>query len=65
MRRRARVYQFTPQDLTDWPCPPPRIEPMPQRSHDLQPAAGLFVALLLGAAFWALLLIPAWAWGLL
>jgi len=69
MSKRARVYRFTPQDLADWPkCPPPRIEPMPYEDDPLAAARGLVIGALLGTAFWAILaliLIPAWMWGLL
>lgn len=64
MRKRARVHQFTPQELADWPACPRRIEPM-ACPRDLRPARGVLIALALGVAFWALLLLPAWAWGLL
>lgn len=66
MRKRARVYQFTPQDLADWPRCPRRIEPMRQAAPSFRGiAAGVAIGCALWAMLAALLFIPARMWGLL
>lgn len=56
-RRAARVSQFT-----GWPPPKPAMITV---GGDMRAAKGLLVACGIGAVFWALLLVPAWFWGLL
>jgi len=57
-RRVARVSQFT-----GWPPPKPGMISM--EDDGLGSARALLVGLVLGLAFWALLLVPAWIWGIL
>ncbi len=59
--------------LKDWPEGPRLIEPLTEddREDDLAPGRGFANGLLLGSVFWvvvivaALLLLPAWSWGLI
>lgn len=57
-RRAARVSRFT-----GWPPPKPGMISLD--ADGLGSARAIFIGMGLGAVFWALLLVPAWIWGLL